>query len=103
MTVLKQLDALEAWIAKHMPEEATQPPLSDLLATLRQLRDQDLEPDPSGGGSRIRKGVATDRRTAQRFRKRNAPPASADSAPRSSWVTVRTRQSWPAPSASYQR
>ena len=47
-----------------MPEEATQPPLSELLATLRQLRDQDLEPDPSGGGSRIRQGVAPDRRVS---------------------------------------
>jgi len=64
MTVLEQLDALEAWVEKHMPEEATQPPLSELLATLRQLRDQDLEPDPSGGGSRIRRGVALDRRVS---------------------------------------
>lgn len=39
-----------------------QPPLSEHLATLRQLREQDLEPDPSGGGPRIRQGVATDRR-----------------------------------------
>jgi hypothetical protein len=51
MTVVEQLDALEAWIAKHLAAEAKQPPLSDLLATLRQLRDQDLEPDPSGGSS----------------------------------------------------
>lgn len=64
MTVLEQLDAVEAWVEKHIPEEAKQPPLSDLLATLRQLRDQDLEPDPSGGGSRIRQGVAPDRRVS---------------------------------------
>jgi hypothetical protein len=62
MTLVEQLDALEAWVGKHMPEEARQPPLSDLLATLRQLREQDLEPDPSGGGSRIRRGVAPERR-----------------------------------------
>jgi hypothetical protein len=31
-------------------EEVTLPPLSDLLATVRQLRNQGLEPDPSGGG-----------------------------------------------------
>ena len=48
MTVVEQLDALEAWVGKHMPAEAKVPPLSVLLATLRQLRDQDLEPDPSG-------------------------------------------------------
>jgi hypothetical protein len=64
MTIVEQLDALEAWVAKHLPEQAKHPPLSDLLATLRQLRDQDLEPDPSGGGSRIRRGVAADRRVS---------------------------------------
>ena len=64
MTLVEQLDALEAWVARHMPDEASQPPLSDLLATLRQLRDQDLEPDPSGGGSRIRQGVAPERRVS---------------------------------------
>jgi hypothetical protein len=65
MSIVEQLDALEAWVAKHLPEEAKHPPLSDLLATLRQLRDQDLEPDPSGGGgSRIRHGVAAERRVS---------------------------------------
>lgn len=64
MTIVEQLDALEMWVAKHLPEQAKQPPLSDLLATLRQLRDQDLEPDPSGGGARIRDGVAPDRRVS---------------------------------------
>jgi hypothetical protein len=64
MTVVEQLDALELWVAKHLPEAAKKPPLSELLATLRQLRDQDLEPDPEGGGSRIRKGVAAERRVS---------------------------------------
>lgn len=64
MTIVEQLDALETWVAKHLPEQAKHPPLSDLLATLRQLRDQDLEPDPSGGGARIRDGVAPDRRVS---------------------------------------
>lgn len=63
-TLVDQLDALEAWVARHMPEEAARPPLSELLATLRQLRDQDLEPDPSGGGSRVRRGVASERRVS---------------------------------------
>lgn len=60
--LVDQLDALEAWIHKHLPDEVSQPPLAEHLATLRQIRDQDLEPDPSGGGTRIREGVATDRR-----------------------------------------
>jgi len=65
ITVVEQLDVLEAWVAKHLPEEAKQPPLSELLATLRQLRDQDLEPDPSGGGGlRVRQGVAAERRVS---------------------------------------
>lgn len=63
-TVIEQVDAVEVWVAKHIPQEAKQPPLSELLATLRQLRDQDLEPDPNGGGSRIRDGVAPDRRVS---------------------------------------
>jgi len=44
MTVLEQLDALEAWVEKYIPEEAAQPPISELLATLRQLR-QGVAPD----------------------------------------------------------
>lgn len=62
VTLVKQLDALEAWIETRLPHEAKEPPLSDHLATLRQIRNQDLEPDPSGGGPRIRNGVAEDRR-----------------------------------------
>jgi len=64
MSVVAQVDAVEAWVAKHLPEQAKEPPLSELLATLRQLREQDLEPDPNGGGSRIREGVAADRRVS---------------------------------------
>jgi hypothetical protein len=57
-----QVDALETWINKHLSDLVHQPPLSEHLATLRQIREQDLEPDPSGGGSRVRDGVAPDRR-----------------------------------------
>jgi hypothetical protein len=63
-TLVEQLDALEAWIQEHLPDQLDQPPLSEHLATLRQLREQDLEPDPSGGGSRIRHGVAAERRVS---------------------------------------
>lgn len=59
-----QVDALEAWINKHLSAVAAEPPLSDHLATLRQIREQDLEPDPSGGGPRIRQGVAAERRVS---------------------------------------
>jgi hypothetical protein len=59
--LLEELDRLEAWVAARLPNEVTEPPLREHLATLRQIRGQDLEPDPSGG-SRIRKGVAEERR-----------------------------------------
>ena len=37
--------------------------MSDVLAVLRQIMDQDFEPDPNpGGGVRIKEGVAEDRR-----------------------------------------
>lgn len=64
VTLAEQLDALEAWVQENLPSAMVEPPLADLLATLRQLRDQDLEPDPSGGGPRVRRGVAPDRRVS---------------------------------------
>src|SRR5204863_2862135 len=54
----------EAWILEQLPEQVNEPPLAEHLETLRQLRSQDLEPDPSGGGPRIRHGVAEDRRVS---------------------------------------
>lgn len=63
--VVEQLDRLEKWLGKKMPGEVAAPPLKDHLATVHQLIEQDLEPDPSGGGGkRIRKGVAPDRRVS---------------------------------------
>lgn len=61
-TFARQLDALQAWITHHLPEEAAKPPLKAQIETLVQIRAQDLEPDPLGGGPRIRAGVAEDRR-----------------------------------------
>jgi len=57
----KQVLSLEQWLAKRLAQDVDRPPLSDVLMVLRQLMGQDLEPDP-GGGVRIRKGVAEDRR-----------------------------------------
>lgn len=62
-TLVEQLDSLEAWLQKRLADELNRPPLSEHIATLRQIRAQDLEPDPSGGGgTRIRRGTAEDRR-----------------------------------------
>lgn len=61
--LIRQIDRLEKWVRDELGEDAERPPLSEQLATLAQLREQDLEPDPEGGGGpRIRRGVAADRR-----------------------------------------
>jgi DDE family transposase/transposase-like protein DUF772 len=57
-----ELESLKDWLAANLAAELKKPPLSDDVATLQQLMDQDLEPDPDGGGKRIREGVAEDRR-----------------------------------------
>ena len=68
-TLLGQLNALETWIWQHLPAHASEAALKTSLATLRQIIEQDLEPDPNGGGrKRIRKGVAPDRRISIRDR-----------------------------------
>ena len=63
-TFTRQLDALQSWIARQFPEEIAKPPLKEQVEALVQIRTQDLEPDPQGGGSRIREGVAEDRRVS---------------------------------------
>lgn len=63
-TFSRQLDALHAWIARQLPEDIAKPPLKAHVDTLVQIRTQDLEPDPTGGGVRIREGVAADRRVS---------------------------------------
>jgi hypothetical protein len=63
--LVAQLDSLEGWLQQRLREELTKPPLSECLATLRQIRTQDLEPDPVDGATpRIREGVAEDRRVS---------------------------------------
>lgn len=63
--LVRQLDSLEAWVRQRLSKQSAESPLKEELETLRQIRDQDLEPDPSGaGGVRIREGVAKDRRVS---------------------------------------
>jgi len=65
--LLAQLTCLEQWVTEHLPQEINRPPLQEEVATLRQIIEQDLEPDPSdpsGATSRIRQGVAEDRRVS---------------------------------------
>lgn len=61
--LMKQLTSLDAWLTDVLPEEMGVPPLKDSVDILRQVIEQDLEPDPDGG-HRIRDGVATDRRVS---------------------------------------
>jgi hypothetical protein len=64
-TLVRQIESLEAWVRQKLPEEMKTPPLKKHIETLAQIRTQDLEPDPSGGGkTRIREGVAAERRVS---------------------------------------
>ena len=51
-------------LQRELPEQLAEEPLAGHLETLEQLRGQDLEPDPDGGGVRIRQAVAQDRRVS---------------------------------------
>ncbi len=59
-----QLENLKDWIGSQLAAEMKKPPLKDEIETLAQLMSQDLEPDPGGGGVKIREGVAADRRVS---------------------------------------
>jgi hypothetical protein len=62
--LIEQLDCLVQWLRRVLPERLEEEPLAGHLKTLEQLRGQDLEPDPNGGGVRIRQAVAHDRRVS---------------------------------------
>lgn len=59
--LVDQLDDLEQWIERHVPEHV-QAEVAPHLATLHQIRAQDLE--ETVHGPRIRQGVAHDRRVS---------------------------------------
>jgi len=59
-----ELENLQDWLTANLAQELNKPPLSDEIATLQQLMDQDLEPHPDGGGKKIREGVAAERRVS---------------------------------------
>jgi hypothetical protein len=60
--LVRQLEALEAWVHRHLSAALRQGPLLGHLATLHQVQAQDLEAQPSGAGVRVREGVAPERR-----------------------------------------
>lgn len=59
--LVAEAERLDAWVQKRMRADAEKPPVSTALQLLRRVVGQDLEPDPDGGGKRIREGVAFDR------------------------------------------
>lgn len=59
--LLSEVDSLQRWVAEHAAEAIERPPLSDALAALRRVLEQDLEPDPTTGRPRIKRGIAKDR------------------------------------------
>src|SRR5262245_61819831 len=50
--LLDQIESLEGWVKKHLAEQSARPPLSEHLETLKKLREQGLEPDPSDPSGR---------------------------------------------------
>jgi len=62
--LIEQLTKLERWVALRLPQQMKDPPLDEHLDTLRQIIHQDLEPDPHGGGMKIKQEVAKDRRVS---------------------------------------
>lgn len=63
--LVRQLLSLENWISKKLPETLDKPPMREHLETLHQIIEQDLEPDPDGGGGvKVRQGVAQERRVS---------------------------------------
>jgi hypothetical protein len=59
--LVAEANALDVWVTKHAKDKAQVPPIEGALALLRRVVEQDLEPDPSGHGHRIKDGVAEDR------------------------------------------
>jgi len=59
--LLEEVQRLRGWLEQRLGSQLNEPPLEQALAQLERVIEQDLEPDPSGGGMRIRRGVAKDR------------------------------------------
>jgi hypothetical protein len=61
--LVEQMDRLARWVERHIPERL-QPEVAPHLATLRQIRAQDIEKAPRTKLPRIIDGVAHDRRVS---------------------------------------
>ncbi len=60
--LLAEVDKLKAWVDAKLAAEKNKPPLKEALDLLAKVVEQDIEPDPGGGGGRrITRGTAKDR------------------------------------------
>lgn len=59
--LVSEAAALVEWVHKQSGAAATEPPLRNAVENISQVMRQDLEPDPAGGGSQLRRGTARDR------------------------------------------
>jgi hypothetical protein len=60
--LLGQVGQLRAFLESELAQALSLPPLREQWATVEQIVSQDIEPDPEGGGARMRQGVAKERR-----------------------------------------
>src|SRR5262245_52025903 len=56
--LLGEVDRMERWVAAQPSTTQATPALQAALTALRAVLTQDLEPDPTAGRHRIRRGVA---------------------------------------------
>ena len=59
--LLAEVQRLRAWVDHNLADAKEQPLLKEALALLAKVVEQDLEPDPDGGGKRVARGTAKDR------------------------------------------
>jgi Transposase DDE domain len=61
--LMAEVQKLRSWLVANLRGSLQQPQMKEALDLLEKIIQQDLEPDPGGGGKmRIRRGVAADRR-----------------------------------------
>ena len=59
--LLAAAERLQAWAREHAADKASTPPLGTALEDLERVVEQDIEPDPDGSTSSIKRGVHPDR------------------------------------------
>jgi hypothetical protein len=59
--LVDEAESLVRWVQQHRQTATQELPLSGALADIARVMTQDLEPDPSGSGRRLRRGTARDR------------------------------------------